>query len=78
LSATLFAPEAYGIWQAQIEAAPELMHPPILERFRGGAAVSAADYVAGWRRLDRLRADWALAVAGFDAVLVPTAPILPP
>lgn len=78
LSATLFAPEAYGIWREQIEAAPELMHPPILERFRGGGSVSAVDYVAGWRKLNRLRADWAAAVAGFDAVLLPTAPILPP
>lgn len=78
LSPTLFAPEAYGLWREQIEAAPEAMHPPILTRFRGGKDVSAADYVAGWRRLDRLRAEWAATVAGFDAVLLPTAPILPP
>ena len=78
LSPTLFAPEAYGLWRDQIEAAPELMYPPILERFRGGRDVAAADYVAGWARLDRLRRDWAAAVAGFDAVILPTAPILPP
>ena len=78
LSSTLFAPEAYGLWRDQIEAVPDLMYPPILDRFRGGKAVSAADYVAGWDRLDRLRADWAAAVAGFDAVILPTAPILPP
>lgn len=78
LAGILFAPEAYGQWRAQIEAAPELMYPPILERFRGGREVSAADYVAGWHRLDRLRAEWAAAVADFDAVLLPTAPILPP
>ncbi|MDM7457899.1 MAG: amidase family protein, partial [Paracoccus sp. (in: a-proteobacteria)] len=45
LSSDLFAPEAYGIWRAQFEDAPELMWPPILERFRGGATVSAMDYV---------------------------------
>ena len=28
--------------------------------------------------LDRLRGDWAAAVAGFDAVLLPTAPNMPP
>ncbi|UFM65707.1 amidase [Paracoccus sp. MA] len=78
LAPLLFAPEAYGIWREQIEAAPELMYPPILERFRGGQFVLAADYVAAWEELDRLRADWARLVAGFDAVILPTAPILPP
>ncbi|MDQ7776219.1 amidase [Paracoccus aminovorans] len=78
LSPTLFAPEAYGIWRDQIEDAPELMYPPILERFRGGKDVLAADYVAGWEELHRLRADWQRLVAGFDAVVLPTAPILPP
>lgn len=78
LSPTLFAPEAYGLWRDQIEAAPELMYPPILERFRGGREVLAADYVAAWNRLDRLRRDWAAATAGFDGVILPTAPILPP
>lgn len=78
LSGLLFAPEAYGIWRAQIEDAPELMWAPILERFRGGAAVSAADYVSGWETLHRLRREWAARVAGFDAILLPTAPILPP
>lgn len=78
LSATLFAPEAYGIWQDQIEDAPEFMFPPILERFRSGRTVSAAEYVAGWTQLTRLRADWARLVAGYDAVILPTSPILPP
>lgn len=78
LSGVLYAPEAYGLWQDRIEAAPEKMYPPILERFRGGRAVSAADYVAGWQALEGYRADWAEAVAEYDAVLVPTAPILPP
>ncbi|MFI0396327.1 amidase [Paracoccus jiaweipingae] len=74
----LFAPEAYAEWRDQIEDAPDLMYPPILTRFRGGAQMSAADYVARWHDLDRARADWADAVAGVDAVILPTAPILPP
>ncbi|MTH80050.1 amidase [Paracoccus aestuariivivens] len=78
LAPLLFAPEAYGIWRDQIEAAPELMYPPILERFRGGREASAADYVAGWENLNRLRAEWARFVAGYDAVILPTSPILPP
>ena len=78
LSAVLFAPEAYGLWKDVIEAAPEKMFPLILERFRSGAGVLAADYVAAWARLDRYRAEYLAASAEYDAVLVPTAPILPP
>jgi aspartyl-tRNA(Asn)/glutamyl-tRNA(Gln) amidotransferase subunit A len=78
LAALLFTAEAYGIWRDRIEAAPEKMFPRILERFRSGAGFSAADYVAGWRRLHALRAIWADRVAGADAVILPTAPILPP
>ncbi|MFV0408130.1 MAG: amidase [Paracoccus sp. (in: a-proteobacteria)] len=78
LSPTLFAPEAYGTWAAHIEADPQAMYPPILARFRAGKAISAADYVAGWITLDRLRGVWAECVAGFDAVILPSAPILPP
>ncbi len=78
LAGILFTPEAYGIWKDVIEAAPDKMYARILERFRSGAAVPATDYVAGWRRLEVLRKQWQARAAGFDAVLVPTAPILPP
>jgi len=78
LSPALFAGEAYGVWRETIEAAPEKMFAPILERFRGGRDISAADYVAAWRKLDGLRAAWAARVAGYDAVLMPAAPNLPP
>ncbi|SOC17186.1 aspartyl-tRNA(Asn)/glutamyl-tRNA(Gln) amidotransferase subunit A [Rhodobacter sp. JA431] len=78
LSGILFAPEAYGLWHDTIEAAPEKMYPLILQRFRGGAQISAAVYVKGWDDLARHRAEFYAATAGYDAVLVPTAPILPP
>lgn len=78
LSPLVFAPEAYGVWKDAIEADPEAMYPPVRERFRGGADVSASDYVAAWRRLDQHRADYAAHTAGYDAVLVPSCPILPP
>lgn len=78
LSPALFTGEAYGIWRDVIEAAPEKMFAPILERFRGGREIGAADYVAAWRRLEALRAAWTERVAGHDAVLMPTAPNLPP
>lgn len=78
LAPKLFAPEAYGTWRDLIEATPDKMFPEILERFRGGADVSGPDYVAAWRLLDDIRADWNTAMAGFDAVLCPTTPGLPP
>jgi len=78
LAALLFTAEAYAIWRDTIEAAPQKMFPRILERFRNGAGFTAADYVAGWRRLRELRRIWADRVAGADAVILPTAPILPP
>ena len=78
LSPVLFATEGYGTWRDVIEAAPEKMYSRILERFRGGQAFSAPDYVAAWRRLHVLRALWVRETAGFDAVLLPTVPNLPP
>lgn len=78
MSGVLFTAEAYGIWREAIEAAPDRMFAPIRARFRTGRAVRATDYVAAWRRLKRLRADWQARVAGFDAVLMPAAPNLPP
>ncbi len=54
------------------------MFPEILGRFRSGADYSAADYVAAWNTLDRLRQVWADRTAPYDVVICPTAPILPP
>ena len=78
LAGTLFTAEAYATWGPTIEAAPQKMFSRILERFRSGAAIPARDYIAGWRRLMELRSIWAQKTAGFDAVLLPTSPILPP
>ncbi|MFW8593646.1 amidase [Cribrihabitans neustonicus] len=78
LSPILYTTEAYGLWKDVIEAAPHLMYGEILERFRTGAQFSGPDYVAAWQTLERYRAAWHRAVAGFDAVLSPTAPNLPP
>jgi len=78
LAGVLFTSEAYGIWREVIEAAPQKMFSRILERFRSGASVTAVDYVAAWRRLEVIRRIWADRTAAFDAVLLPTSPILPP
>lgn len=78
LSGVLFTTEAYGIWRTAIEANPDRMYPPVRERFRLGAQYSGADFVAAWRRLREIRSLWAARFAGYDAVLAPTAAILPP
>jgi aspartyl-tRNA(Asn)/glutamyl-tRNA(Gln) amidotransferase subunit A len=78
LAPCLFAGEAYAVWREKIEAQPEVMFHQIRDRFRAGAAFSAADLVGAWRELEGLRGAWAEATAAFDAVLLPTAPNLPP
>ncbi len=78
LSGVLFTSEAYGQWANEIEAAPDKMFGPILERFRSGKDFTAAQYIAAWQKLDALRLQWQARVAIYDAVILPTAPILPP
>ncbi len=78
LSPILFTAEAYGIWGDLIEADPDSMFKPIRERFESGKAFLACDYVAAWTLLDALRIAWAERMKPYDAVLMPTAPNLPP
>ncbi|WP_138936155.1 amidase [Roseovarius arcticus] len=78
LAATLFSAEAYGTWGAVIEADPDKMFGPIRDRFRSGKGITAPEFVAAWQRLDALRSIWATRVASYDAVLMPSAPNLPP
>ena len=78
LAAVLFTPEAYGTWGDVIEAAPDKMFDRILERFRSGQDFSGPDVWKAWNTLNRCRAEYAAATAQYDAVLLPTAPILPP
>jgi len=78
LSPILFTSEAYGIWGDVIEADPDKMFKPIRERFESGKAFRACDYVAAWNLLHALRIRWAERMKPYDAVLMPTAPNMPP
>ena len=78
LAPIIFTSEAYGIWRETIERAPEKMFAPVLARFRSGGIFTASDYVGAWRRLNELRALWQTEVSNYDAVILPTSPILPP
>ncbi len=78
LAGCVYTTEAYAEWGAAIEADPQAMFAPIRERFRAGAAYSGIEFVRSWRRLRQLRRIYLEKTARFDAVLVPTSPILPP
>ncbi len=78
MSGLLITSEAYGLWKDVIEANPAAMYGEILNRFRLGAGHSAADYVAGWAKLEAARAVYDAKTAGYDAVIGPTSAILPP
>ncbi|PIE10730.1 MAG: amidase [Rhodobacterales bacterium] len=78
LAGPLYTADAWAEWGPRIEQNPDAMWPPIHERVHAGADVSASDYLRAWRKLERLRARWAERVAGYDAVLCPTAPIRAP
>ncbi len=78
LSAIIYTPECWAQWRDLLETAPDEVFAPILERFRSGREHLAADYVAAWNRLEALRAAYLEATAGFDAVILPTAPNMPP
>ena len=78
LSGCVYTSEAYGLWRDVIEANPDAMFSEILARFQLGKAFSGPDYVAAWAKLEVARMGYDQAVAGFDAVLLPSAPNLPP
>ena len=78
VSAPLYATEAYAIWRERLEAAPGTLFGEIERRILAGREVPAHVHIHAWREVRRHRAAWAEAVAGFDAVVCPTVPILPP
>ena len=77
LSVTLYAGEAYAIWRERLEAEPGVLFHEIERRLSPGRDLPAHAFIEARRALLRHRAAWAEATAGFDAVILPTAPILP-
>ena len=78
LAGPLYTADSWAWWRERIEADPKVMFPQIYQRISAGRDVSAPDYIAAWTTLHRIRATWAAATAGYDAIIMPTAPILPP
>lgn len=78
LSAVIYTPECYAQWRDVIEARPDDVFSPILARFRSGRDHLATDYLAAWDALVVHRGQYLQETAGFDAVILPTAPNMPP
>ena len=74
---SLVPTEAYAEWRDEIEASPELMYEKILQRFRGGRDVLASDYLREMRDLEVFKRKYLNKTSEFDAVILPTCPILP-
>jgi aspartyl-tRNA(Asn)/glutamyl-tRNA(Gln) amidotransferase subunit A len=77
-SVPVYTVEAYAEWGETIERDPDAMFSQILRRFRTGRDFDGPHYARIWMRLETLRAELRAAIAGFDAILMPTTPNLPP
>ncbi|MBM3570466.1 MAG: amidase [Alphaproteobacteria bacterium] len=71
-------PEAHALWAEDIKRRPELVWPMVRDRFLLGDRMAATGYVSVLARLERLKRAYLARTAGYDAVLAPTVPILPP
>ncbi|MDJ0638576.1 MAG: amidase family protein [Paracoccaceae bacterium] len=78
LAPTVFPAEAFATWQERIDAEGDKMYGPVRTRFLQGQTISAVAFIQAWRELDCLRLVYAEATAEFDAVVLPSCPILPP
>lgn len=73
-------PEAYSIHHQRLAERPNDFDPNVRDRTMGGATFLAADYVSLVRLRNRLmrETDAWMADAGFDALVLPTTPIVAP
>jgi aspartyl-tRNA(Asn)/glutamyl-tRNA(Gln) amidotransferase subunit A len=74
----LYTAEAWAEWGALIDEKGDLMFGAVRSRFAAGKEVAAATFLRAVERMKAVRAEWARATAGVDAVLCPTTPNLPP
>jgi aspartyl-tRNA(Asn)/glutamyl-tRNA(Gln) amidotransferase subunit A len=69
--------EAWAYHAPYFTKTPELYQPMTRRRLEGGSKVSAADYIAARRELDRLRRAVGEVFSAVDVLITPTTPILP-
>jgi aspartyl-tRNA(Asn)/glutamyl-tRNA(Gln) amidotransferase subunit A len=78
LGMPIYAAEAWASWRHLVQGAEARVFPPVLLRISAGREVLAADYILAWEELRAIRAEATAALDEVDAVICPTAPILPP
>lgn len=74
----LVAAEAYHWHRELLSAQEDRYDPRVAARIRRGEQISAAAYIEILHRRERLIQQWTRAVASFDAMLMPTVPIVAP
>lgn len=78
LAGVLYGGESWSFWRPYVEEKGDLMFAQIRERVSAGAEVGAAQWIAAWDRLHVLRQQYGALTAGYDAVICPTAALMPP
>ena len=78
LAGIIYTVEAYKVWGELLEKEGKKMYPEILSRFMAGKNFTQNEYKNAWTSINRIRADWMNFTQEFDAVILPTSPILPP
>ena len=78
LAGIIYTVEAYEVWGELLEKEGKKMYPEILSRFMAGKNFTQNEYKNAWSSINSIRADWMNFTQEFDAVILPTSPILPP
>ena len=78
LAGIIYTVEAYEVWGEILEKEGKKMYPEILSRFMAGKNFTQNEYKSAWSSISSIRADWMNFTQEFDAVILPTSPILPP
>jgi aspartyl-tRNA(Asn)/glutamyl-tRNA(Gln) amidotransferase subunit A len=75
---TVFRAESWMVHRGWVEHRAERYQPETLRRIRTGETVTAADYIAKWQDLQRLRHGFDALLGDVDLVVTPTVPIAAP
>lgn len=74
----IFSAESAAYHRKWLETCPDRYGTDVLERIRKGLEVLAVDYIQALQDRERVRAEVNEAMEGWDAILLPTTPIVAP